>query len=125
MKCPLLDITLSMSPSSYVRPKNPEGFDPARKERIHLHPVENVECSVPAVGVFTEIKVNRAENTTKSNVAIEGRYEKPHALTLPSSSTLHTMQDPYLYTQVSHTTADRVFVFVERGWGKKRGECRY
>jgi hypothetical protein len=66
--------------------------------------------------VFTEIKVNRAENTTKSNVAMEGRYEKPRALTLPSSSPLHTMQDPYCYTRASHVPADRVIEFVEGGW---------
>ncbi len=62
-----------------IRPMNPECFDPARKERIRLHSVENVECSVPVVGVLAEIKVNRAENTTKSDVAMEGRYEKPRA----------------------------------------------
>jgi hypothetical protein len=58
---------------------NTESFNPAREEWVHLDSVKNVERSVPVVRVLTEIKVNRAEDATESNIAMERRYEKPRA----------------------------------------------
>ena len=58
---------------------NAESFNPAREERVHLDSVKKVERSVPVVRVLAEIKVNRAENATESNIAMERGYEKPSA----------------------------------------------
>ena len=58
---------------------NAESFNSAREDRVHLDSVENVERSVPVIRVLTEIKVNRAEDATESNIAMERRYEKPRA----------------------------------------------
>jgi hypothetical protein len=62
-----------------IRPMNAESFDPAREEWVHLDSVKNVERSVPVVRVLAEIKINRAEDATESNIAMERRYEKPRA----------------------------------------------
>ena len=66
-----------------IRPMNSESFDPARKKWVHLDSVEDVECSVPVVRFLAEIKVNRAEDATEGNVAMERRYEKPRAEEVP------------------------------------------
>jgi hypothetical protein len=58
---------------------NAESFNPAREEWVHLDSVKNVERSVPVVRVLAEIKVNRAEDATESNIAMERGYEKPRA----------------------------------------------
>ena len=58
---------------------NAESFNPVREEWVHLDSVKNVERSVPLVKVLAEIKVNRAEDATESNIAMERRYEKPRA----------------------------------------------
>ena len=58
---------------------NAESFYPAREEWVHLDSVKNVERSVPVVRILAEIKVNRAEDATESNIAMERRYEKPRA----------------------------------------------
>ena len=58
---------------------NAESSNPAREERVYLDSVKNVECSVPVVRVLAEIKVNRAEDATESNIAMKRRYEKPGA----------------------------------------------
>ena len=62
-----------------IRPMNAERFNPAREDRVHLDSVKNVERSVPVVRVFAEIKVNRVEDATESNISMERRYEKPCA----------------------------------------------
>jgi hypothetical protein len=62
---------------------NPESFDPAREEWVQLDSVEDVERSVPVVRVLAEIKVNRAEDATESDVAMERRYKKPRAEEIP------------------------------------------
>ena len=58
---------------------NAESFNPAREEWVHPDSVKNVERSVPVVRILAEIKVNRAENATESDIAMERRYEKPRA----------------------------------------------
>lgn len=58
---------------------NAESFNPTREEWVHLDSVKNVERSVPVVRVFAEIKVNRAEDATETDIAMEGGYEKPSA----------------------------------------------
>jgi hypothetical protein len=58
---------------------NAECSNPAREEWVHLDSVKNVERSVPVVRVLAEIKVNRTEDATESNIAMERRYEKPRA----------------------------------------------
>jgi hypothetical protein len=64
---------------------NTERSNPARKERVHLDSVKNVERSVPVVRVLAEIEVNRAEDATESNIAMERRYEKPRAEEVPGN----------------------------------------
>jgi len=58
---------------------NAESFNPAREDWVRFDSVENVECSVPVVRVLAEIKVNRAEDATESNITMERGYEKPRA----------------------------------------------
>jgi hypothetical protein len=58
---------------------NAEGLNPARENWVHLDSVEYVERSVPVVRVLAKIEVNRAEDATESNVAMERGYEKPRA----------------------------------------------
>jgi len=58
---------------------NAESFNSAREKWVHLDSVKNIERSVPVVRVLAEIKVNRAEDATESNIAMERRYEKPRA----------------------------------------------
>jgi hypothetical protein len=66
-----------------IRPMNSESFDPARENWVRLDSVEDVECSVPVVRVLAKIKVNRAEDATQGNVAMERRYKKPCAEVIP------------------------------------------
>jgi hypothetical protein len=60
---------------------NSDGFYPGREdseEWVRLDSVENVECSVPAVRVLADIKVDGAEDSTEGNPRDGNEDTKSH-----------------------------------------------
>jgi hypothetical protein len=66
-----------------VCPMNAESLYSAREEWVYLDSVKDIECPVPAVWFFAEVKIDSAENTTEGNVTMEGWDKEPGAEEVP------------------------------------------